>query len=64
LAESGGGGFYYEMELPGGETVVPEDLDPLTTLLNGIMKEKQPFERLELSKDDLLEMFQSNKFKQ
>jgi threonyl-tRNA synthetase len=64
LAESGGGGFYYEMELPGGEAVVPDDLDPLTTLANGIMKEKQPFERLELSKDDLLEMFQSNKFKQ
>jgi len=57
-------GFYYEMALPGGAAVSQSDYKPLETLVSQIVKEKQPFERLVLSKDDLLEMFKDNKYKQ
>lgn len=57
-------GFYYEMGLPGGAAVHQSDWKPLETLVGQIVKEKQPFQRLVLSKDDLLEMFQDNKYKQ
>ncbi|KAI1002714.1 Threonine--tRNA ligase, cytoplasmic [Podosphaera aphanis] len=58
------GGFYYEMALPDGSPVQHSDWKPLETLVGQIVKEKQPFERLVLSKDDLLEMFSYNKYKQ
>lgn len=35
----------------------------MDTKVKQIVKEKQPFERLEMSKADLLEMFGYNKFK-
>lgn len=57
-------GFYYEMSLPGGAPVQQADWKPLETLVTQIVKEKQPFERLVLSKEDLLEMFSYNKYKQ
>ncbi|KAL3426187.1 threonyl-trna synthetase [Phlyctema vagabunda] len=57
-------GFYYEMGLPEGGAVHESDWKPLETLVGQIVKEKQPFERLVLSKDDLLEMFKDNKYKQ
>ncbi|KAH8592237.1 putative threonyl-tRNA synthetase, cytoplasmic [Bisporella sp. PMI_857] len=57
-------GFYYEMGLPGGAAVTESDWKPLETLVSKIVKEKQPFQRLVLSKDDLLEMFKDNKYKQ
>ncbi len=57
-------GFYYEMSLPDGAPVQQSDWKPLETLVSKIVKEKQPFERLVLSKDDLLEMFSYNKYKQ
>lgn len=57
-------GFYYEMALPDQAAVEQADHKPLETIVNSIVKEKQPFERLSLSKDDLLEMFKSNKYKQ
>ncbi|KAL1800374.1 hypothetical protein ACET3X_000716 [Alternaria dauci] len=57
-------GFYYEMALPDNAAVDPADHKPLETIVNSIVKEKQPFQRLTLSKDDLLEMFKSNKYKQ
>ncbi|KAF1816720.1 threonyl-tRNA synthetase [Eremomyces bilateralis CBS 781.70] len=57
-------GFYYEMALPEQQPVREEDKEPLTTLARSIIKDKQPFERLTLSKEDLLEMFQTNKYKQ
>lgn len=34
----------------------------LETLCKGIMKDKQPFERLEISKETLLEMFKVKSF--
>lgn len=57
-------GFYYEMGLPEGGVVQQADWQPLETLVGQIVKEKQPFERLELTKEDLLEMFKDNKYKQ
>jgi threonyl-tRNA synthetase len=57
-------GFYYEMGLPNGGAVQQADWKPLETLVGQIVKEKQPFERLVLSKNDLLEMFKDNKYKQ
>jgi threonyl-tRNA synthetase len=57
-------GFYYEMALPDGGSVHESDWKPIETLVGSIVKEKQKFERLELSKEDLLEMFNYNKYKQ
>lgn len=57
-------GFYYEMALPDGAPVQQSDWKPLETLVSKIVKEKQPFERLVLSKEDLLKMFSYNKYKQ
>ena len=54
-------GFYYEMSMPCG--VTQADYPALETLIKNVAKEKQPFERLVISKADLLEMFQHNRFK-
>ncbi|KAK3346276.1 hypothetical protein B0T25DRAFT_460985 [Lasiosphaeria hispida] len=57
-------GFYYEMALPGGAAVQSSDWAPLENLVGKIVKEKQPFQRLEMSKEDLLNMFEYNPYKQ
>jgi len=57
-------GFYYEMALPDMGAVTSADYKPLKQIAEKAIKKKQPFERLELSKDDLLEMFAYNKYKQ
>lgn len=57
-------GFYYEMALPGAAAVQQSDWKPLETLFGKIVKEKQKFERLVISKEDLLEMFKTNPYKQ
>lgn len=57
-------GFYYEMALPEMAAVTEADHKPLKQIAEKAIKEKQPFERLELSKEDLLEMFAYNKYKQ
>lgn len=56
------GGFYYDMEM--GENIVSNDhYLELQKYVNSIIKQKQTFERLELSKDEALELFKYNKFK-
>lgn len=50
------GGYYYDMFLE-EEQVTPSDFGNLETLFKSIVKEKQPFVRLEMKKEDLLEMF-------
>uniref|UniRef100_A0A8B9IRR7 threonine--tRNA ligase n=1 Tax=Amazona collaria TaxID=241587 RepID=A0A8B9IRR7_9PSIT len=55
-------GFYYDMYLEEGG-VSSNDFSALETLCKKIMKEKQAFERLEVKKETLLEMFKYNKFK-
>ena len=57
-------GFYYEMALPEMAAVTAADYKPLKQIAEKAIKEKQPFERLELSKEDLLKMFAYNKYKQ
>ncbi|KAI9717233.1 MAG: threonyl-tRNA synthetase [Chrysothrix sp. TS-e1954] len=57
-------GFFYEMSLPDNGVVQADDYEPLTSVAEKAIKEKQPFERLTLSKEDLLQMFKSNKYKQ
>lgn len=53
------------MALPDNRAVSStEDVDPLTALATSIIGEKQPFQRLTVTKEQLLEMFQSNKYKQ
>lgn len=56
------GGYFYDMHLEGRQ-VSPGDFPQLETLFGSIVKEKQLFQRLEMSKEDLLEMFKYNKFK-
>lgn len=51
------GGFYYDMHVDqGGVSAV--DHPSIETLMRNIVKERQPFERLELAKEDLLRMFE------
>ncbi|KAF3832312.1 hypothetical protein F7725_025977 [Dissostichus mawsoni] len=46
-------GFYYDMFLDGQNT----EFGDLESLCKAVVKEKQPFERLEISKETLLKMF-------
>ena len=49
-------GFYYDMFIEGRQ-VSPSDFPALDTIFRKITKEKQQFVRLEMKKEDLLEMF-------
>ncbi|CAG5130135.1 unnamed protein product [Candidula unifasciata] len=55
-------GFYYDMWTP--ETVSSLELPNLESLVKNITNCKQPFERLEVTKADLLQMFEYSDFKQ
>jgi threonyl-tRNA synthetase len=55
-------GFYYEMDSH-GRNVTQSDYTVLDTLAKSITKEKQKFERLVISKENLLEMFKHNPLK-
>jgi threonyl-tRNA synthetase len=58
------GGFYYEMSMTEpGQSVSQADYPYLNDFAKGIIKEKQPFERLVMTKEELLEMFKHNPFK-
>ncbi|KAI9362662.1 hypothetical protein BD770DRAFT_359456 [Pilaira anomala] len=56
------GGFYYEMGLQ-ERAVNQQDYPNLEKLVNQFAKEKQNFERLVISKEDILEMFKHNPYK-
>jgi len=56
-------GFYYDMYLKDNSSVKNEHFPVLEDLMKKITKEKQPFERLVVSKENLLKMFAYNKFK-
>lgn len=51
------------MALPEGAAVQSTDWKPLETIVSKIAKEKQKFERLVMTKEELLEMFKYNKYK-
>ncbi|KAJ3316264.1 threonyl-tRNA synthetase, partial [Gonapodya sp. JEL0774] len=55
-------GFYYEMGMK-DRSVSKSDFTDLEKLAEKAVKEKQPFERLFLSKERLLEMFKHNSYK-
>jgi threonyl-tRNA synthetase len=55
-------GFYYEMAIK-DRVVSQNDYPQLNTLAKNIIKDKQPFERLEVTKPNLLEMFKHNPYK-
>jgi len=55
-------GFYYDMH-SNEYSVKDDDYKVLDDLVKNIVKEKQPFERLEMKKSDLMEMFKYNEFK-
>lgn len=56
------GGFYYDMHMGEG-SVCEADYPGLESIMKNIVKEKQPFARLEMTKEDLMEMFKYNEFK-
>lgn len=56
-------GFYYDMHLGNDNSVSSTDFPAIEGLMKNVIKEKQPFERLELKKEDLLKMFKYNPFK-
>eukprot|EP00048_Salpingoeca_helianthica_P024282 m.31062 g.31062 ORF g.31062 m.31062 type:complete len:817 (+) comp9287_c0_seq3:25-2475(+) len=56
-------GFYYDTFLE-GKAVAEDNFPHLETLMKKAVKEKQPFQRLEMTKADLLKMFEYNVFKQ
>eukprot|EP00474_Spongospora_subterranea_P009452 CRZ09910.1 hypothetical protein [Spongospora subterranea] len=58
------GGFYYDISLPEGQAIVPADYKNLETFINNnVIKEKQLFQRIVMTKQEALEMFKFNRFK-
>uniref|UniRef100_A0A1L8DI25 threonine--tRNA ligase n=1 Tax=Nyssomyia neivai TaxID=330878 RepID=A0A1L8DI25_9DIPT len=55
-------GFYYDMFID-GDGISTNDYGAMEGAVKQIVKEKQPFERLEMKKEDLLKMFEYNEFK-
>lgn len=56
-------GFHYDIKNPDDKAVTPEDFPVLNQHATKIIKERQAFERLEMSKEELLEMFHYNPYK-
>ncbi|PVV03718.1 hypothetical protein BB560_001798 [Smittium megazygosporum] len=58
-------GFYQEFRMHESltENISPADFPHIEALVQKVIKEKQPFQRLYISKQDLLEMYSYNKFK-
>ncbi|EEH22340.2 threonine-tRNA ligase [Paracoccidioides brasiliensis Pb03] len=56
-------GFFYDMALEPGHVVKESDWPALDSKSVRIFKEKQPFDRLEVSKENLKKMFAYSKFK-
>src|SRR3954464_3967263 len=56
-------GFYYDFELPGGQTFSEDDLAKIDAEMRKIVKEDQPFVRAELSYDDALAVFADQPYK-
>jgi threonyl-tRNA synthetase len=56
-------GFYYDFELPGGQTFSEDDLARIDAEMRTIVKEDQRFRREELSYDDALQVFADQPYK-
>lgn len=57
------GGFYYDSYM-GKESLKEDDYKPIEQEVNKIIKQKQKFERMVVTKDEALELFADNPFKQ
>lgn len=58
-------GFFYEMDIDDGKRVIStQDYTGVEGVVKKVVKDKQKFERLEMTKEQLLEMFKYSKFKQ
>src|SRR6516225_5609180 len=56
-------GFYYDFDLPGGQTFHEDDLGAIEARMREIVAADQPFVRSELSADDALELFADQPYK-
>ncbi len=56
-------GFYYDFELPGGETFSGDDLEAIDRTMRDIVKNDERFVREELSYDDALVVFADQPYK-
>lgn len=58
-------GFFYEMSIDNGNRVInSSEYKDVEGVVKKVVKDKQKFERLEMTKEELLEMFKYNKHKQ
>jgi len=55
-------GFYYDCHM-GDATLAESDLQRVEKRVSNAIKEKQPFQRITVSREEALAMFQENKFK-
>ncbi len=56
-------GFYYDFELPDGQTFSDDDLERIDAKMRSIIEEDQSFERLELTAEEGLELFSAHPYK-
>jgi len=56
------GGFYYDSYM-GADTIKDDDYKPIEKEVQKIIKQKQKFERMVVTKDEALELFADNPFK-
>ena len=56
-------GFYYDFDLPDGQTFSEADLDRIEDRMRKIIADDQPFVRSEVSADDALEIFADQPYK-
>ncbi len=57
-------GFYYDFELPDGDTFSDDDLDAIDAEMRRIIAERQPFVRTEKSPEEALELMDGHPYKQ
>ncbi len=56
-------GFYYDFELPGGQTFSDDDLSAIEAEMQAIVKADQPFVRSEMTPAEALELFADQPYK-
>ncbi|WP_165054630.1 MULTISPECIES: threonine--tRNA ligase [unclassified Adlercreutzia] len=56
-------GFYYDVQLPEGVTVSPDDFEHIEARMAEIVKENEAFERAEVTRAEALEKFADQPFK-
>lgn len=57
------GGFYYDVALPGGAFMTSADVARAQAAVDAALQQRARFERLELSREEALELFADNPFK-